>query len=175
MRLSHVALWTSRNKRYKQPLAGEDDTEKELRTAIIGPTTSAFPLNEGWYVAGQPKLKESGQQRHLSDLIIHTITALLTDKLTKDVRPNCEAKWIAKWPRALDIDFDKLWASLGGKLTDPTEERAFRKVLHRAINANNRHPKAPTHACRLHCGEQNCRTAGVTPGTAERSGSGIGR
>ena len=37
-------------------------------------------------------------------------------------------------------------------LSDPTEEKAWHRLLHRAWNAANRHPKEPTHDCRLGCG-----------------------
>ena len=44
--------------------------------------------------------------------------------------------------------------SLGTPLSDATEERNWRKMLHRAINVRNRNPKAKTHKCRLNCGAE---------------------
>ena len=38
-------------------------------------------------------------------------------------------------------------------LSDATEERNWRKLLHRALFVRNRDPKAPSHACRLQCGD----------------------
>ena len=38
-------------------------------------------------------------------------------------------------------------------LSDATEERNWRKLLHRALFVRNRDPKAPSHACRLRCGD----------------------
>ena len=43
-------------------------------------------------------------------------------------------------------------ASLGTPLSDATEERNWRKMLHRAMFTRNQDPKAPSHACRLNCG-----------------------
>ena len=41
-----------------------------------------------------------------------------------------------------------------GKTLDPTEERAWRRLLHRAVDARNRHPHGD-HTCRLLCGCTN--------------------
>ena len=38
-------------------------------------------------------------------------------------------------------------------VSDATEERNWRKLLHRALFVRNRDPKAPSHACRLRCGD----------------------
>ena len=153
--LTHVALWTQMNKHYKSPYAGDEDDTPETRDSIIGPTTTAFPLNKGWYMEHQSQRKEEDEPRQLSDLTIHEITIALTKRITDGVRPNCEAKWAAKWPRPLTFKWSLIWRSLGTPLSDPTEENAWRKLLHRAINAKNRHPRNPDHACRLHCGERS--------------------
>ena len=50
------------------------------------------------------------------------------------------------------IAWKAVWHSIGTPLSDPTEEKAWRKFLHRAINAKNRHPSAPDHDCRFKCG-----------------------
>ena len=47
---------------------------------------------------------------------------------------------------------DIIWPSLGTKLSDATEEKAWRRLLHRAWDAKNRHPREPDHSCRLGCG-----------------------
>ena len=45
----------------------------------------------------------------------------------------------------------RVWKTLGTPLSDATEERTWRKMLHRALNVRNRHPGAD-HACRnAHC------------------------
>ena len=84
----------------------------------------------------------------------HTITEHLTRLLVGDTRPNCEANWAQRLPGP-PIPWKQVWNSLGTPLSDPTEEKAWRKLLHRAINAKNRHPNDPDHSCRLLCGEKN--------------------
>lgn len=94
--LTKAALWTHLNKHYFQPYAGEEemaDATPEL-TSVIGPMTTAFPLNEGWYMQGQQVTQDPEHPMRLSDLTIHEITVNLTDRDTKDVRPNCEANWV---------------------------------------------------------------------------------
>ena len=71
-------------------------------------------------------------------------------------RPNCEINWPAKLNRA-SIPFDKIWPTLGTPLSDATEERNWRKMLHRAIFVRNKVPaNRGTNACkcRLRCGEE---------------------
>ncbi len=48
--------------------------------------------------------------------------------------------------------FDIIWPSLGTPTSDATEERNWRKLIHRALFVRNRDPKAPSHHCRLRCG-----------------------
>ena len=193
MLFSKTAVWTSLNKHYRTPFAGEDATEPKERDSIIGPTTTAFPLNEGWYATGQTprktkptraanKQQESDSDsddsnsdtddtdaapRCLSDLTIKAMTKVFTSRLSKDgvsiedARPNCEARWAAKWPRPYaDLlrssrHWDTIWGSIGTPFSDPTEEKAWCKLLHRAWNAANRHPTAPHHDCRLGCGDKD--------------------
>ena len=51
----------------------------------------------------------------------------------------------------------QIWRRLGTPLSDPTEEKNWRRLLHRAIDAKNtcRHSDLPDHNCRLLCGEPN--------------------
>ena len=152
-----VALWTGLNKHYRLPYAGDNDDTPEERSSIIGPTTRAFPLNDGWHPNDTPARKARDQPKRLSDLTIHEMTVIFTERITKDVRPNCEAKWQLKLPH-IRADWPsvwpKVWSSLGTPLSDPTEERAWRRLLHRAIDARNRHPHGD-HSCRLLCGCTN--------------------
>ena len=96
--ITHVALWTGINKHYKQPFAGDDDETPEERAAIIGPVTSAFPLCDGWHTLDQTvrKTDRNHSPRRLSDLSIHEMTTILTARITRDVRPNCEANWTSR-------------------------------------------------------------------------------
>ena len=91
--VTRVAIWKALNKHYIDPYRGDEEHAlPEERSAIIGPTTQAFPLNEGWYIGENPKL-ESGKDKRLSDLTIHEICSELTARITEGVRPNCEANW----------------------------------------------------------------------------------
>ena len=56
--------------------------------------------------------------------------------------PNCEANW-QKRINGPPIPWDKIWPTLGTPLSDATEERNWRKMLHRALFVRNRDPKAP--------------------------------
>ena len=63
--LTPVAVWTHLNKHYQQPYRGEEDIDDtpEVRQSIIGPVTTAFPLNEGWYAKGQTPRKDDDEPR----------------------------------------------------------------------------------------------------------------
>ena len=145
---------------------------------VIGPLTEAFPANEGWYAEGQKPRKNvrraradaggnsesedeggtEGDPRTLSDLTIGAMTRIFTRRITEGVRPNCEANWVIAWQRAFGAPmpfqpkWDEIWRSFGTPLSDPSEEKAWRKLLHRAWNAKNRHPKELDKACRHKCG-----------------------
>ena len=55
-----------------------------------------------------------------------------------------------------NIPFDKVFASLGTPLSDPAEERQYRKLLHRATFVRNRKKDAPDQRCRLcHASTEN--------------------
>jgi hypothetical protein len=163
MTLTHTSLWHQLNKHYRDPYRGDEEDAEEVagdrakisRSSIIGPTTEAFPLNEGWHMASQSPTKEDGKPRRLSDLTIHEITVALTEATTNDQRPNCEMNWpkaLAKHGISLDINWQELWSSIGTPLTDPTEENAWWRLIQRAWNAKNRHPTEPDKSCRLNCG-----------------------
>ena len=84
------------------------------------------------------------------------MTTIFTARITRDVRPNCETNWTSRWYRPIDnLNWMRVWQSLGTPLSDPTEEKNWRRLLHRAIDAKNRHNDLPDHNCRLLCGEPN--------------------
>ena len=63
-------------------------------------------------------------------------------------------------PYRILFKWSDVWSSFGTPLSDPTEEKAWRRLVHRAIDAKNRHSKSPTnpnpdHKCRLRCGERD--------------------
>jgi hypothetical protein len=130
----------------------EDDDEPgkpfpDPRSAIMGPTTTTFPRNDGWLLPGQVA---SDTKRKLSDFTIHTVSAHLTSIITKDKVPNCVKNW--EQDVGPNIPFDKVFASMGTPLSDATEERQWRKLVHRATFVRNRkHEQAPQNQCRL-CG-----------------------
>ena len=84
----------------------------------------------------------------MSDLTIKSITKHLTSIITEDEQPNCIDAWRLRLPGA--INFDRVFASFGTPLSDPTEEDAWRKLVHRAWSSRNRYP-GKDHRCRLGC------------------------
>ena len=95
-KLEKVSMWWSLNKHFSEPLRGEEDIydQEEERGAIIGPVTSTFPRNAGWYMEGRSKVNEHEGLMRLSDHTIHVMTVALTEiNVTAGVRPNCEENW----------------------------------------------------------------------------------
>ena len=77
------------------------------------------------------------------------MTQYLTMQLVGDARPNAEANWAKRVP--YPIPWKKVWSSVGTPLSDPTEEKQWRKLLQRALNTRNRDTRAPSKRCRLGC------------------------
>ena len=88
------------------------------------------------------------------------MTVILTKRITNGVRPNCEHNWERKkdgtlrFGQRLKFKWADVWGSLGTPLSDPTEEKSWRRLLHRATDARNRH-RGADHRCRLQCGCQD--------------------
>ena len=76
----------------------------------------------------------------LAQLSMKRLTKLYTHHAIETKPPNCEANWQSKI-RGPPIPFDKIWPTLGTPLSDATEERNWRKLLHRALFVRNRDPK----------------------------------
>eukprot|EP00966_Prymnesium_polylepis_P023374 538096-Prymnesium_polylepis.1 len=71
-----------------------------------------------------------------------------TSLTTKDQVPSCVKNWEA-WVGP-NIPFKKVFASIGTPLSDATEERQWRKLVHRSTYVRNRkHKQAPENLCRL--------------------------
>ena len=163
-KITPVATWRYLNPHFTEPLAGQNEDgapQQRVLTSIIGPVTGAFPLNEGWYLAGQTPRKPQHDEhlgddlRRLTDNSIHEITVHLTEQITKGHRPSCEVNWQACThclPPNPSIPWTQIWASIGTELSDPTEEASWRKLIHRAWSSRNRFPKEPNKSCRLGCG-----------------------
>ena len=137
MRLPFAVCW---------PFAGEPP-------AIIGEKTTAFPRNVGWHMEEQTACtKGSGLPRKLSDITIHAVTEYHTKRITQGAQPSCIENWHIKLGLAAPyskIPFKKIFKSFGTPLSDPTEERQWRKLVHRATYVRNRNPKEQSHVCRL--------------------------
>ena len=84
-----------------------------------------------------------------SDLTISSITDHLTLSIIEGVRPNCEKAWSRRISGT--IAWNVIWKSIGTALSDSTEEKQWRKLLHRAIFVRSKDLSAPTCACRLGC------------------------
>ena len=154
-KIEKVAMWWAINKHYQEPYRGEEDIydEEEERGAVIGPVTSTFPQNRGWYMEGRPKVNEHGGLMRLSDHTIHEMTVAMTDVTTKGVRPNCEHNWRhTKNNVSFNIPWHKVWARPTLTLADATESKAWIELLHRNWRANNRFDAtAEEKKCRLGC------------------------
>ena len=115
--------------------------------SIIGPITVAFPRNIGWHpsfvdpVANNKPLK-------LSDLTVHNLTNFLTTRHVGSKFPNCVKAWKKRVPHI--ARFSLIFKSFGTDFSDATEEKQWRKLIHRALNVRNRHPNSNNHTCR-HC------------------------
>ena len=60
----------------------------------------------------------------------------------RGLRPNCEAEWANPDPKHhrlphIRVPWDKVWESLGNPISDATEERHWRKLLHRGTFVRN--------------------------------------
>ena len=131
--------------------AAEKDEEEPPKIYIAGPPSLTFPIADGWAPA-DPHPDPQYAISTLPQLSIKRLTKLFTHHAVETKRPNCEANWQSRI-RGPPIPWDEIWPSLGTPLSDATEERNWRKLLHRAIFVRNRDPKARTHACRLRCGD----------------------
>ena len=99
----------------------------------------------------EPRLP-SYQITELTHLTIKRITKFFTLAIITNERPNCETNWPIKIGRA--IPYEVIWPTLGTPLSDATEEKNWRKMLHRGIFTRNRDPAkvaAGEHWCRMGC------------------------
>ena len=131
----------------KELLDAEVDEESPR---IIDTVTRAFPYNQGWMLPSSQGNEKpiKGTLSHL--LKISTLTKYLTRKTFGIVRSSCELNWQIRVNYALN--WPRIWRSRGTRISNATEERVWRRLLHRALNVHNRHPQAANHSCRLGCG-----------------------
>ena len=119
---------------------GDEDEEPEPKIYIAAPPSHAFPINEGWTPA-DPQPDPQYDIKKLTHLTIKRLTKHYTHHAVAMKRPNCEANWQSRI-RGPPIPWEKIWPTLGTPLSDATEERNWRTLLHRAIFVRNRDPKA---------------------------------
>ena len=78
------------------------------------------------------------------------MTQYLTTRAVGAARPNAEDAWLKRVN--YQIPWSRVWKSFGTPLSDASEEKQWRKLMHRAIFTRNRDPDAQDKNCRLGCG-----------------------
>ena len=147
-----VAIWLKILDEDHEVRDAGDDAEKEPRTSLhlIGPADRAFPAMDTWKPHDAPTKPPGlliGTPAHLS---IRRLTHLFQYRHAHGERPSCEELWQGQFPGP-PIPWAEIWPSLGTPLSDATEEKHWRKLLHRAIFTHTRDPKVSS-KCRLGCG-----------------------
>ena len=127
----------------------DEDEEPDTRVYIAGPPSHAFPIADGW-APENPQPDPHYAITKLTHLTLKRLTKHYTHHAIDMKRPNCEANWQSRI-QGPPIPWEKIWPTLGTPLSDATEERNWRKLLHRALFVRNRDPKARSHDCRLKC------------------------
>ena len=166
-----VCLWKAKKDGWHgEDGSDSDETEDEKpqsKILVQGPVSRVFPAETGW----SPQLRAKPKPRYVIDRLSHVtikrVTKLLTAQHTLGHRPNCEANWQLRFPH-LEIPWNEIWKSIGTFLSDATEEKHWRKLLHRGIYVYNRGPPSTTGkkrrrdgqqrrhdtGCRLKCGQE---------------------
>ena len=91
----------------------------------------------------------------LTHLNISNITKHFTAPHIRGLRPNCETEWANPDPKHhrlphTRVPWDKVWESLGTPISDATEERHWRKLLHRGTFVRNKQSdKSKPTTCRM--------------------------
>jgi hypothetical protein len=148
----------------EQPSDSEDEIEsgrpqpeqqqKVRRQQIVGPITTAQPDPRDWKLKGASAPKYITKATTIKNITLHKTTELIGN-----IRPNCEHNWshaqagvrthIVSYP----LHWPTIWRSLGTPLSNATEERIWRKLLHRALDVRNKHKELTDQKCRCGCGE----------------------
>ena len=117
--------------------------------SIMGPITATYPRNIGWHPYDMKKSAGAPPcPLKFSDLTIRILTKHITSQGVRSAFPNCAKAWHLRYPRRI-CSFRTIFTSFGTRLSDATEERQWRKYVHRATNVRNRNPDLPDHTCRL--------------------------
>ena len=144
-----AATWTTYAENYfdrTRQLEEEDPPEPEVKKKQIAGTLCAATAQHGWMATED----DDGIIKSLQDLTIKKITKIYTTKIIGSDRPNCEEAWESRLGVGT-LPWDRIWRSIGTPFSDPTEEKAFRKLAHRATYVHNRGGWTTTD-CRLGCG-----------------------
>ena len=117
---------------------------RERRSQIVGPITTAQPHPAGW------RLKGASSKAYITKATsIKRVTQHHTKQIVGSTRPNCEHNWSHAQPGvrshvvSYPLHWPKIWGSVGTPLSDATEERIWRRMLHRALDVRNRHKELP--------------------------------
>ena len=149
--MSNVTLWTKSTELQDEDDEHSDDSSpKQPIVLIAGPTSLTFPNPRGWSPPYQQQLKKY-EIHNLPDLTIKRLTLLFTFPHIEGLRPNCEANWSLRL--GPHIPWPLIWPSLGTPLSDATEEKSWRNLLHRGTFVHNRDMNALSSLCRLRCGQ----------------------
>jgi len=160
--ISAAATWNAPPDVEHSPDNNEHQPKDPTTIRIAGPISSAFPPFEGWYLPGK-------QTSNLANIMsISTLTAYLTEQHVGDTRPSAETNWHStKHAVSFPIPWQRIWKSFGTPLSDPTEEKVWRKLVNRALNVRNRDSRATSKLCRLGCKcEESQRHLAQCPFTA---------
>ena len=129
----------------------EDDAQpKAVDIRLGGAVTQTFPSPNGWTT----HTPDDGITS-LTHLNISNITKHFTTPHIRGLRPNCEIEWANPDPKHhrlpnTRVPWDKVWESLGTPISDATEERHWRKLLHRGTFVRNKQSdKSKPTVCRM--------------------------
>ena len=117
----------------------EDDAQpKAVDIRLGGAVTQTFPSPNGWTTH-----TPNDGITSLTHLNISNITKHFTTPHIRGLRPNCEIEWANSDPKHhrlphVRVPWDKVWESLGTPISDATEERHWRKLLHRGTFVRNK-------------------------------------
>ena len=149
--ITQAITWRTVQQRDENDSDEGEDINPAHYLQIAGPATTTFPSPDGWTTV-QP----SKTITNLTHLTIPIITQHYTEPHIQNTRPNCEKGWASTDPTEhrlphITVPWPLVWESLGTPISDASEEKHWRKLLHRGIFVHNRQ-RDPTKTvlCRMH-------------------------
>ena len=109
---------------------------------IRGIESTSYPQDQGWTMC------KTEEVLRLSQCSISKATTALQLKHSKP--PNCERIWNEKV--GITLPWRAIWKMLGTFLTNPRDEEAYFKLLHRKLNTRTKDSRSTTKMCRMKCG-----------------------